>query len=110
MKKRTEINDTSFNVLPPLAPSAAPAPPDQPSPPRLQWPAGVEMARRQIDAVSLQLFQEIRPNAGGAESAVDVAGLVGMLLDEAIYVLRLDLFVFHASNFTDARDPPFAIG
>src|SRR5215470_12818619 len=98
MKRRTETSETSFKILSPLVPfSLWRLPP-------LQWSTGIEVAHRQIDAVSFQLLQEIRPNAGGAETAVNVACIIGLFLDEAIDVLCLDVFALHANDLTDAYD------
>src|SRR5262245_105033 len=93
MKSRTEISEMSFKVLSPFRLCRY-----------LQRPTGVEVAHRQIDAIGFQLFQEIRPSAGSAEAAVNVACVIGMFLGEAIDILRLDLFALHANDFTDAYE------
>src|SRR5262245_59907894 len=70
----------------------------------LQWSAGVEVTHRQIDSIGFQLSQKIPPDPCGPKTAVDIAGLVGMLLDEAINVLRQNFLALHSGNFSDAEN------
>src|SRR5262245_17051382 len=110
MKSRTEISATWFKVLSPSrsvfrASAASLASLSY----GLQRPVGIEVRHWQIDAVGLQLFQTIRPNAGGAKTAVNIACFVGVLLHEAIDVLHLDLFTLHARDLAEAHDLALAV-
>ena len=40
---------------------------------------------------------------------MNIACIIGVFLDEAIDILRLDVFTFHADDFTDAHDLALSI-
>src|SRR4029078_4849338 len=74
-----------------------------------QWPARVEGARWHFDAVGFHVLEEIRPQAGGAKTALNITGVVGMLLHKAIDLLHLNGLAFHAGDLADANEPALAV-
>src|SRR5205085_5181701 len=75
---------------PPAEPEFAPLPTLRPE--ISQRARGIEMARRQIDAIGLELLEEVGAQPAGAKAAVNVAGVIGRFLHEPIDFLHLDGF------------------
>src|SRR3954466_98082 len=73
-------------------------------PPRLLEVVGVhEQARRQVDALDLELLDELGPDPGRLQPALDLPfGDARLLEDED--VLHDDNVAFHALDFRDVRD------
>src|SRR5262245_60466649 len=67
-----------------------------------------EQARRQVDALDLELLDELGPDAGRLEATLDLA-LDDARLFEHEHVLHHDDVTFHALDLGDVRDPARAV-
>ena len=68
------------------------------------------MARRDLDAVGLEIGEKFRAYSGWPEGAVDLSAAVGEFLHELKYLVHLNGVSFHSDDLADARQAARAVG
>ena len=70
---------------------------------------GIKVGGRQVEALRLQILEELRPDPGSSKTTNDAAVLVQTFALESKNLLHLNYFAFHTSDFGKACQPSLTV-